>query len=273
MSPSPGGELARRVATAAVALPLLVAALFLGPPWLIVAIIAAAVLVGMWEYVEMMAARGLPVEAVTGALGLAAVFTQVAYGWPGFTLWPALGLVATGSVLWQEGDFGQRVGAAAATLLGVAYLGGLGGAMAGLALNAPAGRGGWRLLLLMGIVMMADSAAYFAGRALGRRKLAPAISPGKTWEGAWASLFGGVLGALTVKFFGLPEMPVAHAVALGLVVAVVGAAGDLCESLLKRWAGVKDSGRLFPGHGGMLDRLDGLLFGAPVLYYYFGLVR
>src|SRR6185295_4740713 len=104
LSGGPGGELLRRLGTAAVALPLLVAALFLGPPWLMVGIIAAAVLVGMWEYVEMMAVRGLPVEAATGALGLAAVFTQVAYGWPGFTLWPALGLLAVGSVLWQEGD-------------------------------------------------------------------------------------------------------------------------------------------------------------------------
>ena len=261
------------MATAAVAIPLLLAVLFLGPPWLTVAVVAAAVLVGMGEYMEMMAARGLPAEAVSGALGLAAVFTQVACGWPGFTLWPALGLLAVASLLWQRGDFGQRVGAAAATLLGAAYLGGLGGAMAGLALLAPWRDGPWRLLLLLATVMMADSAAYFAGRALGRRKLAPAISPGKTWEGAWASLFGGVTGALTVKFFGLPALPAAHAVGLGLAVAVAGGAGDLCESLLKRWAGVKDSGRLFPGHGGMLDRLDGLLFGAPVLYYYFSFVR
>jgi len=273
LSGGPGGELLRRLATAAVALPLLVAALFLGPPWLMVAIIAAAVLLGMWEYMEMMAARGLAAEAVSGALGLSAVFTQVAYGWPPFPLWPALALLAVGSLLWQKGDFGQRVGAAALTLLGAVYLGGLGGSMAALALLAPGGEGPWRLLLLMATVMMADSAAYFAGRALGRRKLAPSVSPGKTWEGAWASLAGGVLGALTVKFFGLPALPAAHAVVLGLLVAVVGAAGDLCESLLKRWAGVKDSGRLFPGHGGMLDRLDGLLFGAPVLYYYFSLVR
>ena len=71
----------------------------------------------------------------------------------------------------------------------------------------------------------------------------------------------------------LPGLPVAHAVALGVLVAAVGTAGDLAESLLKRWAGVKDSGRLFPGHGGMLDRLDSLLFGAPVLYYYFSIAR
>jgi phosphatidate cytidylyltransferase len=82
-----------------------------------------------------------------------------------------------------------------------------------------------------------------------------------------------VLGALAVRALGLPHLPAPHAAVLGLLVATVGTAGDLAESLLKRWAGVKDSGRLFPGHGGMLDRLDSLLFGAPVLYYYFSLAR
>lgn len=273
MSAGSGSDLPRRVATAAVALPLLLAALFLGPPWLIVAILAAAVLLGMWEYMAMMAARGLPAEPVSGALVLAAVFTQVSYGWPAPALWPAAALLAMGGLLWQKGDFAVRVGAAALTLLGAAYLGGLGGGMAGLALIPPLERGPWRLVLLMAIIMVADTAAYFAGRALGRHKLAPSISPGKTWEGAAAGLGGGVLGALAVRALGLPELPVAHAAALGILVAAAGIAGDLAESLLKRWAGVKDSGRIFPGHGGMLDRLDSLLFGAPVLYYYFNLAR
>ncbi|PYQ16541.1 MAG: phosphatidate cytidylyltransferase, partial [Acidobacteria bacterium] len=78
---------------------------------------------------------------------------------------------------------------------------------------------------------------------------------------------------LAVRALGLPQLPLAHAVILGTGVAVMGIVGDLEESLLKRWAGVKDSGRLFPGHGGMLDRMDSLLFGAPVLYYYFLYVR
>jgi phosphatidate cytidylyltransferase len=273
LSASSGTDLLRRVATAAVALPLLLAAIFLGPPWLAVAVLAAAVLLGMWEYLELMAARGLPAEPVTGALVLAGVFTQVAYAWPAFPLWPAAAVLAVGALLWQQGDFAQRVAAVAGTLLGAVYLGGLGGAMAGLRLVPPLESGPWRLVLLMAIIMAADTAAYFAGRAFGRHKLAPAISPAKTWEGAVAGLGGGVLGALAVRALGLPELPLAHAVALGLLVAAVGTAGDLAESLLKRWAGVKDSGRLFPGHGGMLDRLDSLLFGAPVLYYYFSSAR
>jgi phosphatidate cytidylyltransferase len=178
-----------------------------------------------------------------------------------------------GSLLWQKGEFAGRVSASAGTLLGAVYLGGLGGAMAALALLPPMADGPWRLVLLLAILMVADSSAYFAGRAVGRNKMAPSISPGKTWEGAAAGLAGGVLGALAVRALGLPALPPLHAAALGALVAAAGAAGDLAESLLKRWAGVKDSGHLFPGHGGMLDRLDSLLFGAPVLYYYFSLAR
>jgi phosphatidate cytidylyltransferase len=273
LSPAAGGDLVRRLGTAVIALPLLLAALFLGPPWLAVAVIAAAVLLGMWEYIGLMNARGVAAEPVTGALVLAAVFTQVAYGWPPLSVWPAAALLAAASLLWQDGDFDARLRGTGCTLLGSTYLGGLGGAMAGLALLAPAADGPWRVVLLMAIIMVSDSAAYFAGRALGQRKMAPSISPGKTWEGAIAGLMGGVIGALAVRVLGLHGLPPVDAAVLGVLVAGVGMAGDLAESLLKRWAGVKDSGGLFPGHGGMLDRLDSLLFGAPVLYYYFSLAR
>ena len=84
---------------------------------------------------------------------------------------------------------------------------------------------------------------------------------------------GGVAGAFLVRQLGMPQLAPLHAAGLGLAVASLGIVGDLVESLLKRWAGVKDSGALFPGHGGMLDRLDSLLFGAPVLYYYFQYLR
>jgi len=95
------------------------------------------------------------------------------------------------------------------------------------------------------------------------------VSPGKTVEGAAGGIVGGVVGALGVRALGLPSLPLTDALFLGVLVAGLGIVGDLDESLLKRWAGVKDSGTLFPGHGGMLDRLDSLLFGAPILYYYF----
>ncbi len=128
---------------------------------------------------------------------------------------------------------------------------------------------GARLIFLGAIVVWAgDSAAYYVGSAIGRHKLAPAVSPGKTWEGAVANVAGGLLGASAVKLTFFADLEWRHAVALGLALSVVGQLGDLFESALKRGAGVKDSGTLLPGHGGFLDRLDSLVVNGPVLFFY-----
>jgi phosphatidate cytidylyltransferase len=269
-SPGPRSSLARRLATAAVALPVLLAVLFLGPPLLLVAIVAAAVGAGLLEFYGLLAAARVTALRLAGAVVAAAVFLDVAFELPrGAPLWPAAVVVLALATLRRGAGFHTSVPGAAATLLGSLYLGGLGGTLAALRLLEPSEQGEWRVALLLATVMVSDTAAFFAGRAFGRRPLAPAVSPGKTVEGALAGLLGGAAGALALRSLGLPWLPVGHAVALGVLVAALGAAGDLFESLLKRWAGVKDSGSLFPGHGGMLDRLDSLLFGAPVLYYYF----
>ena len=266
-------NLARRVATAAVALPLLLAAFFLGPPLLGAGVAAAAVLVGLWEFFGLMKARGLAPFHVTGTVLLAAIFIEVARPAVPASLWPAVALVTLAGLLPRGTDFSATVPSAALTLLGAAYLGSMGGAVAALRLLPPERGGAWRIVLLLAIVMVADTGAFFVGSAAGRHKLAPAVSPGKTVEGAVGGLVGGVAAAAAVRALGLPSVPLGHALLLGLAVAALGIAGDLVESLLKRWAGVKDSGALFPGHGGMLDRLDSVLFGAPVLYYYFSLVN
>jgi phosphatidate cytidylyltransferase len=265
------GDLARRVGTAVVVLPLLVAGMLWAPAPVGLGIVAVAVAIGFLELLALLAARGLAPFAVSGLLFTAAAFAQVAFlGWPRVPLLPAGMLVLLVALLTRRGAFAESVPAAAASLLGALYLGGLGGTIAWLRIQAPEALGPARILLLMAIVMAADTLAFFAGSAFGRHKLAPAISPGKTIEGALGGLAGGVLGALAVQATLLP-IPRSHAVALGLLVAAAAIAGDLFESLLKRWAGVKDSGALFPGHGGMLDRLDSLLFGGAVLYYYFSL--
>jgi phosphatidate cytidylyltransferase len=280
-------DLARRLGTAVVVLPLLFVGMFWAPPAVGFAIVTIAVALGAWEFDALMRARDLKALRVGGALVLAAVYAQVSLGWPvsyvlvgapdasvsghlSVPLWPVAAVVILVALLFRASDFARDVPAAALTLLGAVYLGGLGGSIAALCVMAPVEMGPWRIGLLMAAVMAGDTAAYFVGRALGRHKLAPSISPGKTVEGAIGGLLGGVLGAWAVSEAGL-GLPSTHAAALGGLVALAGIAGDLLESLLKRWAGVKDSGRLFPGHGGMLDRLDSLLFGAAVLYYYFSL--
>jgi phosphatidate cytidylyltransferase len=122
------------------------------------------------------------------------------------------------------------------------------------------------LFLLMLTVMVSDTAQYYTGRAVGRRPLAPAISPKKTVEGAIGGFVFGTALFTGAGAWWVPGMPPAFRVVLGLAIVALGIAGDLFESMLKRSAGVKDSSALIPGHGGVLDRIDALLFAAPVYY-------
>jgi phosphatidate cytidylyltransferase len=271
---SPGflGNLARRVATAFVLLPAVLAVFFLAPPVAGVALVGAALGLGLHEFFGLVRARGIRPLAAIGYLLAATLFLDVSY-----PRWSAVPTVPLGVLsllaLALRRETLASMSAAATTLLGALYLGALGGTIAALRVEAPASDGPWRILLLLAIIVVSDTAAFFVGHAIGRHRLAPAVSPGKSVEGALAGVVGGALVAVAVRGAAFPGMPLAHAVGLGAVVAVFGIVGDLDESLLKRWAGVKDSGTLFPGHGGMLDRLDSLLFGAPVLYYYFQYVR
>jgi phosphatidate cytidylyltransferase len=122
------------------------------------------------------------------------------------------------------------------------------------------------LFLLMLTVVVSDSAQYYTGRLAGRTPLAPAISPSKTVEGAVGGFVGGALFFVVAGAWWLPRLPIAFRVPLGLTIVASGIAGDLFESMLKRSAGVKDSSALIPGHGGVLDRIDALLFAAPIYY-------
>ncbi|MDX2494179.1 MAG: phosphatidate cytidylyltransferase [Desulfuromusa sp.] len=124
----------------------------------------------------------------------------------------------------------------------------------------------WIFLTLI-VIMSCDSFAYFIGRKIGKRKLYPAVSPNKTIEGGIGGLIGSIFAVMLVKFTFLPVIGVVDGVLIGLVLGVVGQLGDLFESLLKRACQVKDSGNMIPGHGGILDRLDSLLFAFPVIYY------
>lgn len=124
------------------------------------------------------------------------------------------------------------------------------------------------ILLIMFIVMSCDSAAYFVGCRYGKRRLYPEVSPKKSVEGALGGLAGSLLGALIARLLFFAELSVGDALLAALLIGTLGQVGDLFESLLKRSCGVKDSGTIFPGHGGILDRLDSILFAAPAAYYY-----
>ena len=120
----------------------------------------------------------------------------------------------------------------------------------------------------MVIVMAGDSAAFYVGTSFGKTKLYPAVSPKKSVEGSLGGLAGSVIGALVSKAVFFPELSVADCFATALLLGVLGQLGDLFESLMKRSCGVKDSGVIIPGHGGILDRMDSILFAAPAAYYY-----
>jgi len=126
------------------------------------------------------------------------------------------------------------------------------------------------LLFALVVVWVGDTMAYFVGKFVGRWHMAPQLSPAKTWEGAAANLLGAVIAG--VAFAGSLAIPAGHAILMAGLASVAGQIGDLLESAYKRSAGVKDSGTLLPGHGGMLDRIDALILAAPVVWYYFSLV-
>jgi phosphatidate cytidylyltransferase len=125
----------------------------------------------------------------------------------------------------------------------------------------------WVFLLLV-IVMSGDTCAFYVGSSIGRRKLYPLVSPNKSVEGAIGGLAGSVIGALIARWTFFPELTIADALATALLLGILGQLGDLFESFLKRGFGVKDSGTIIPGHGGVLDRLDSILFAAPGAFYY-----
>lgn len=157
------------------------------------------------------------------------------------------------------------VGQLSLIMFGLLYLPLLLGYLA-LLYDLPNGRE-WVFLVLF-IIMLGDSAAYFVGINLGRHKLYPAVSPNKSIEGAVGGLFGSLFGALLFKFWFFPALSGGDCLLLGLGLGALGQLGDLFESLLKRSFGVKDSGTLIPGHGGILDRLDSLIFAFAPAYYY-----
>jgi phosphatidate cytidylyltransferase len=260
-----------RILTAAVMLPSLWVAIKIAPPS--VFSVVALILIGMacWECLGILcAADGLPLK-LAGLLGSLAViwsFLDFPPRIPPELALTGLVVLAIALAVWSRDDPREMLYSAMTTVfavtlvaLGLAYL---------VRLRSMPGEDGQDLLMLLFIcVIFADTAAYYVGTWIGKRRLAPVLSPNKTWEGAMAGLAASVLGAQIAQIWFYQRLPLGHALLLGLLLGMAACFGDLAESLLKRAARVKDASRLIPGHGGVLDRTDSLLFSGPLLYFYY----
>jgi phosphatidate cytidylyltransferase len=271
--------LARRVASAAVLVPALLAILLLGQPWLTL-LVAAIAFLGAREAFGLLRSAGYAGEPLLGSV-IAVVAVLGAWLLPDAIavagVAGTLALAGVAALAWPDPRDGFRVWAA--TAFGSLYIGLLGFTLRivrdapPLPPGAPAGQwldGGraWLLVLVLG-VWAYDTGAYVAGRVFGRRKLIEHISPGKTWEGVVGGTAAAVgTCALTLTAAGDRGPLNLGPLVLGLLLAATAQAGDLAESMLKRAAGADESGALIPGHGGLLDRVDSFLFAAPAAYVY-----
>lgn len=265
-------NLAQRVITALVVLPIVltliwVPALKIG----FAALVGLVVLITLHEFTQLLRAREIPTHEPAALVGALAI---VIGAWRADALYLNVGLICALVIVGLAQVLSNPPSATGVT-----------GAFAGLLYTAwcpahvlmmhqfdPEGAG--LVMLLVVAVVLTDTAAYFTGKSIGKHKLAPIVSPKKTWEGAAGGLVFAVIGAsvvwLLVREFGwtsFPDWGLARYALSGAALSVVAQLSDLVKSTVKRDAGVKDSGHLLPGHGGALDRFDGFLFAAPVLYY------
>jgi phosphatidate cytidylyltransferase len=277
-----------RIITAAVALPVLVATI-LYPPLkiLFVALAAAAIVVALYEFWFLARRVGAKPDIVVGYAATAALLVVFYFNWLEllFLLIPMFIIAALVSEMLRGAPFDKMILSVGATVFGVLYVSFLGGHLlalrTGFALPFVAPETfmvgerfvskslSTHLLSFFFLVLMgSDTGAYYTGRLLGKHKLAPSVSPGKTWEGAFGGMAASLLVAALAHYWFFPEISLIAALALAAVMNVLGVVGDLTESALKRGAKAKDASQIIPGHGGLLDRLDSLLFNAPLIYYF-----
>jgi len=266
-----------RIITAVILLPFLIASILV--PWLkllFVALAAAALVFALYEFYVLARKPDMKPDIAAGFLGAAALFTIFYFAEPhrelDFSMLQLTVLVLTAGVLiaatLRGAPFDKIIASAGATILGVLYIVLLGGYLVAVRMGFEQELSAHLLSFFFLVLMGADTGAYYMGRAIGKHKLAPKISPGKTWEGVAGGMVAALALATAAHFWFFRELPLKWTLPLAAVMMILGVLGDLSESALKRGAGAKDAAKLLPGHGGVLDRLDSLLFNAPLIYYF-----
>ena len=264
----------KRILTAIVLIPILLYTVWNETPYFFVALTGLAIICGLHEFYSLASKLDLRIFSAGGyaaALVVAAAFVRNEPAWI-VAAFAALAVLSLGVALSRPDESSLALASAAATLLGVVYVALLAGFLIGVRMTPETGAtpklAAKLLTTFFAMVMMTDTGAYYSGRSLGRHKLAPRVSPGKTIEGSIGGFITAVLAGLICRLAFFPQIPLVHVIVLGAAIGLISQIGDLAESLLKRGSEVKDSGSIFPGHGGMLDRVDSILFCAPILYYY-----
>lgn len=262
---------ARRVYTAVILIPAIYAVIRYSPAWAFTVLIIAGGTIALFELYRMAFAGRK--NAVLVGLGIASAALMIAHPHLPFSVADLLllgTLLMALTLLGGPASLEHRFRDMTVALFGVLYVG---LTLSALVSTRALPTGEWLILFVAMVTWAGDTGAYYAGNLWGKHLLAPRVSPKKTMEGLLGGMALAVAMSLLARAWFLPQFSVMDALVLGALLTVAGLFGDLCESAMKRSVGVKDSGGILPGHGGMLDRLDSLLFTAPVFYYYIALVR
>ncbi len=276
-----------RLLTALVALPVLIAAIILPyflprytqANWLFLLLAALAIGAGLFEFYSLTKKLELKADASIAYIGAALFFVAFLFDAPQkapdlllLTIVLFLIAVLIAQTFRFQKDFSKMLAGVGVTIFGVFYVAFLGGFIVSMRVgfdDTTVPHLSTKLLAFFFLVVMgADTGAYYVGKNLGKHKLAPQISPGKTWEGAVGGVVLSAFFALLSSLTFFPELSYKVSIPLAILMSVVGLFGDLAESAMKRGSNAKDAASVLPGHGGLLDRLDSLLFNAPVLYYF-----
>ncbi len=258
-----------RILSAVVLVPVVLALMIYATPWVLLLIIGILGTLGLHEYFRLTREMGLRGQPWFGYASYWILLVALRLAWfPTVALMAGLLLAACLTATWSRAPIQERALGLMANVFGVLYFVLCLYPVLPLRYEFGEQLGLHWLLILFAAIWVGDTAAMLVGRAFGRTPFAPRLSPKKTWEGAAAGLLAGALAAILLQQFFLRELPLGHVIIVSVLLGIFGQLGDLAESLLKRAAQVKDSSRLIPGHGGVLDRIDSLLFAFPVLYLY-----
>jgi phosphatidate cytidylyltransferase len=265
------GNTAKRIVVSVIGIPLILAVCYLGSIYFMLFVTATAV-ISFYEFSTMTRKKDANVNTAVGFIILILLLVNQYRSFIDFyyiVLITIIALTAT-ELFRNKGSVIFNVGSA---LLGLFYIGLFSASLIEIREFYPAvgdlyKRGGFIIISLMATIWVCDSAAFFGGTSLGRHKLFPRVSPNKSWEGAIFGFFFAVLTMILAKIIVLGFLSWGTVIAFGIIVGTVGQIGDLVESLIKRDAGVKDSSNIIPGHGGIFDRFDSLLYTAPFILLY-----